>query len=71
MIKFFTPALLSLVAATAAQGQQPAATTAATAQYSTEKTDVGALIGNPQTKAIVDKHIPGFSNNPQSTWRAA
>lgn len=65
MIKFFTPALLGLVAATAAQGQQPADSTAAAAQYSTEKTDVGSLIDNPQTKTIVDKHIPGFSSNPQ------
>lgn len=67
MTKFLIPALLGLTAATAAYAQAPAAApaAAAAAQFSTENTDVGTLIDNPQTKAIVDKHIPGFSSNPQ------
>ena len=26
---------------------------------------VGELLDNPQAKAIIDKHIQGFSSNPQ------
>ena len=64
MSKIIIAALLSLATSTAAYAQAPAAATAA-ATLSTENTDVGTLIDNPQTKAIVDQHIPGFSSNPQ------
>jgi hypothetical protein len=26
---------------------------------------VGELLDNPQAKAVLDKHMPGFSTNPQ------
>lgn len=32
---------------------------------STAETDVGTLLDNPVTRAIVDKHLPGFSQDPQ------
>lgn len=65
MAKFYIAALLGLAAAPAAYAQAPAAPAADAAQYSTASTDIGTLIDNPQTKAIVDKHLPGFSASPQ------
>ncbi len=38
---------------------------AAAAKYSTAETTIGDLLDNPVTKAILDKHMPGFSTNPQ------
>lgn len=43
----------------------PAPATAAAPAYSTEATDIGTLLDNPATKAVIDKHMPGFSANPQ------
>ncbi len=43
----------------------PAAAPAAAGGYSVTDTDVGTLIDNPATKAILDKHLPGFSGNDQ------
>lgn len=39
--------------------------TATAPAYSTADTDIGTLIDTAETKAIVDKHMPGFSGNPQ------
>jgi hypothetical protein len=33
--------------------------------YSTADTDIGTLLDNAETKAILDKHMPGFSTNEQ------
>jgi hypothetical protein len=30
----------------------------------TLKTTLGEILQNPQAKAVLDKHIPGISNNP-------
>ena len=35
------------------------------AAFSSAETDIGTLIDNPDTKAVLDKHMPGFSDNPQ------
>lgn len=35
------------------------------AAFSTAATDIGTLIDNPATKAVLDKHMPGFADNPQ------
>jgi para-nitrobenzyl esterase len=43
----------------------PASTPAPTTGYSVSETDVGTLIDNAATKAILDKHLPGFSGNDQ------
>ena len=32
---------------------------------STAETTIGDLLANPDSKAIVDKYMPGFSGNPQ------
>lgn len=58
---------LAITAATPAMAQtapaKPAATTAK--HYTTAETKIGTLLADPAAKAIVDKHIPGFSDNPQ------
>ena len=49
---------------TGAAAQAPAAPAAASA-YTTADTSIGDLIDNPATKAVLDKHLPGFAGNPQ------
>ncbi|MCP3733528.1 hypothetical protein M9979_01335 [Sphingomonas sp. RP10(2022)] len=56
-----SPALAQTAPAPAATAGAPAVA----AHYSVEATDLGTLLDNPQTKAIIDKHIPGMSSNPQ------
>ena len=53
-----------LAGSVAASAQAPAATAAAPA-YSTSETSIGDLLDNPATKAVLDKHMPGFAGNPQ------
>lgn len=43
----------------------PAEAPAAKPKYSTGETSIGILLEDPAAKAIVDKHMPGFSGNPQ------
>lgn len=44
----------------------PAATPlAALPKYSTADTDIGTLLDNPATKAILEKHIPGMTTSDQ------
>jgi hypothetical protein len=38
---------------------------AAATKYSTAETEIGTLLDNPETKAVLDKHIPTFASNPQ------
>jgi hypothetical protein len=38
---------------------------AAAAHYSASNTDIGTLLDDPAAKAVLDKHMPGFSTNPQ------
>ena len=38
---------------------------AAGAPYTTADTTIGSLLDDPAAKAILDKHMPGFSGNPQ------
>lgn len=33
--------------------------------YNVEATDIGTLLDDPAAKAIVDKHLPGFTANDQ------
>ena len=44
---------------------ETAADTTAKPFYSTEKTDIGTLLDTPETKAVLDAHLPEFSTNPQ------
>jgi hypothetical protein len=42
-----------------------AAAPAMAAPYTTAATDIGTLLDTPETKAILDKLMPGFSTNEQ------
>ena len=50
---------------TAAAATAPAAAPAPKAAFSVADTDVGTLLDNPATKAVLDKLLPGLSTNPQ------
>jgi hypothetical protein len=59
-------ALISASAPAFAADPTPAAAPAAAAPaYSTAETDIGTLIDNPATKAVLEKYMPGMSSNPQ------
>ena len=61
-----TLACLAAIPASVLAQTAPAATaTAAARHYTTGDTPIGTLLADPAAKAIVDKHIPGFSTNPQ------
>lgn len=55
--------LTATALAVAALGMAPVAM--AQAKYSTAETDLGTLLDNPETKAILVKHLPGMADNPQ------
>lgn len=64
--------MLSLVALAAALpaaqpvlAADPQVAAAPAAAYSTASTDIGTLLDNPQTRAVLDKHLPSFAGNPQ------
>jgi hypothetical protein len=52
-----------LSSAEATQANSVAATPAAA--YSTGATDIGTLLDNPDTRAVLQKHMAGFADNPQ------
>ena len=69
-MKTFAALMTGLAIATAApaSAQTAPAAPAATAtakHYTTGDTSIGTLLADPAAKAIIDKHIPGFSTNPQ------
>ncbi|WGM37630.1 hypothetical protein [Caulobacter sp. NIBR1757] len=65
-MKSFALALALLAAATpAAVLVTPAAAEEAKPAYSTAATPLGELIKNPETKAVLEKHIPGISTNAE------
>ena len=49
----------SSFASTSTFAQAPAA------HYSTADTDIGTLLDDPAARAVVDKHLPGFSSRDQ------
>jgi hypothetical protein len=51
--------------ALAAPAMAETAAPAPAAKLSTADTTIGDLLDNPAAKAILDKHMPGFSTNPQ------
>jgi para-nitrobenzyl esterase len=44
---------------------QAAPVAAPAGHYSVEDTDIGTMLDDPAAKAILDKHIPGFSKGDQ------
>jgi hypothetical protein len=68
MNKLFIAMSLVSSAITAAPihaAQAPAASPVAAKPYSSEETTIETLLADPAAKAVVDKHIPGFSLQPQ------
>ena len=66
--KIIIAALAVLPAVSVAAQTDPAPATEAAkpaAKFSTMDTSIGDLIDNAATKAILDKHMPGFADNPQ------
>ena len=61
MRKFLKTSVLAL----ALMAAPAMAADAAKPAYSTAETDIGTLIDTPETKAILDKYMPGFSTNEQ------
>ena len=57
IIAVATPAIADAAPASAAAPAAPAV-------LSTADTTIGTLLANPATKAILDKRIPGLSDNP-------
>ena len=57
--------LTAAALAVAAVAMAPSAFAEAPAKYSTGETDIGTLLDNPATKAILVKLLPGFADNPQ------
>ncbi|MEC3948177.1 hypothetical protein [Sphingobium sp. HWE2-09] len=56
---------ITTVTAFAQTAPAPAPAALAKAKYTAEETDLGTLLDNPATKAIVEKHIPGMTTNDQ------
>jgi len=64
MRTYLVAALLALpLSFNAAWAQSPA--TAAPTHYTTSDTDIGTLLDDPAARAVVDKHVPGFSSQDQ------
>lgn len=43
----------------------PAIAQTAATHYSAAETDIGTILDDPAARAVVDKHIPGFSSQGQ------
>lgn len=67
MMALAAPALAGAqtAASAAATSQSATASATAAAKYTTEETPIGTLLDDPEAKAIVEKHIPGFTTNDQ------
>lgn len=60
--------LIAALAAAAAGLTAPAAYAAdpaPAAHYTTAETDIGTLLDDPASKAVLVKNLPGFADNPQ------
>jgi len=67
--KLITAAALGMAAITvpalAADAPAAAPASAPKVAFSVADTDIGTLLDNPATKAVIDKYLPGMSTNPQ------
>jgi hypothetical protein len=62
-MKILAIASLLILAATPVNASAQAAVQ--TGGYDVSETGIGTLLDDPVAKAVVDKHLPGFSANPQ------
>ncbi|MBJ7442811.1 MAG: hypothetical protein JHD32_00550 [Sphingobium sp.] len=60
---FIASALLMAASVSATGSYAQTAAPAAAAAYNVEATDIGTLLDDPAAKAVVDKHLPGFTAN--------
>ncbi|MCE3288626.1 MAG: hypothetical protein K0R83_638 [Caulobacter sp.] len=58
-------ALLATAAVPSVVLAEEAPAAAAKAAWSTATTPLGDLLANPETKAVLEKHLPGISTNPE------
>lgn len=58
-------AVSTAVVAAPAFAVDPPAAAAPKAAFSTADSDIGTLLDNPATKAVLVKHMPEIANNPQ------
>jgi len=56
---------VSSFAQTPATAAPAAATAAKTGVYKTNETEIGTLLDDPAARVILNKHIPGMTDNPQ------
>ena len=56
---------LGLAVAIASPALAEATAPVQAAALTTSATDIGTLLDNPDAKAVLAKHLPGFANNPQ------
>jgi para-nitrobenzyl esterase len=55
----------AVAAPSQAQTQSAPAAQVTKPAYSVSETPIGTLLDNPDAKAVLDKHLPGLSSNPQ------
>jgi hypothetical protein len=61
---FTLAAAMMAASPTITLAQQAAAPAPAAANYTTENTEIGALLDDPAAKAVLTKHIPDVVSNP-------
>lgn len=59
-------AMLTATLAVPVSVAQAEAAAPAAVSYSTTDSDIGTLLDNPATKAILEKHVPGMTTDPQT-----
>ncbi|HEX7854176.1 MAG TPA: hypothetical protein VF503_10815 [Sphingobium sp.] len=64
-MKTFILPMLLLAAAPLVAHAQGLSTAPHAGGYNVAETDIGTLLDDPAAKAVIDKHLPGFSGNPQ------
>ena len=67
-MRFLTPLIVAATSvAVSAEKTAPVTAVAAApaSAYSTEDTDIGTLLDDPLARAILDKHLPGMTTDPQ------
>lgn len=63
-------AIVSPAVAQTTPAPAPSTAPAAAKHYTTQDSTIGDLLADPAAKAIVDKHIPGLSDNPSISMAA-
>jgi hypothetical protein len=70
MFKTIAIALTLAMAGTSPAFADAAPVAAASKSFSTAETTIGDLLADPVAKAVIDKHLPGLSDNPSMSMAA-